>query len=152
MHGRSVPRSRAWWEMALALKADTGACAASPPPRLPFFPSTGHGTFDLDFSARMWNWYMLIKHSSEWLILSLMLWMLHVPSGGQAPPSYYSEGDALYGEDEEEASRGAGDAPSSAGENDYWDRPGSHAGYGVEPTGSQPLNQDGRSVDEYGSI
>lgn len=101
----------------------------------------------------MWDWYILVKHSSEWVILALMLYILHVPEGQSGSTSQYSEYDVLGEEDEEEAVRPIEDGGASeGGDDEFWNASGGAPGRIGYLEGRQPLNAHTRKVDEYGAI
>lgn len=59
----------------------------APAPNLasPFSPcrrdlSAETRSFNMVFSSWVWDWYVVVKHVSEWMILFVMLWILHDPA------------------------------------------------------------------------
>lgn len=104
--------------------------------------TAGYHSFDIVFNSSFWDWYILIKHVSEWMILFMMLWILHDPG---------EEDDSVAGSDD---SRGV----SGAEGGEYWEVPAEPDGYGGGGRGSKvggpasELAVDGRRVDKYGAI
>eukprot|EP00752_Nemacystus_decipiens_P008046 g7191.t1 len=100
-------------------------------------------SFDIVFSSSVWDWYILVKHVSEWMILFVMLWILHDP-----------------GEDESEAGSGEDDSRGMSGAEgeEYWEVAAEADGYGGGGRGSKvsgprsELTADGRRADKYGAI
>ncbi|CAM9784409.1 unnamed protein product, partial [Hapterophycus canaliculatus] len=71
-------------------------------------------TFDLEFSSGVWDWYVVVKHVSEWMILFVMLWILHDP--GEENVSVSESEDGFRG--------------SSGPEGDeYWEIPAEARGF-----------------------
>lgn len=102
--------------------------------------------FDVAFNSRLWDWYIVVKHTSEWLILFLMLWILHDP-GDSSDGSSHQEGN--LGSEEE----GMGEEEEELGEEEYWEIPApGHHRYGEAGSASDQLTANGRRLDEYGTI
>lgn len=103
----------------------------------------------------MWDWYILIRHTSEWLILFLMLWILHSPQQDSSSSDYSQFPDddidpLEEGSDDEGGGLGQVTGGGSGGE-DSGDN-GNNARYTREPAGREPLTDGRRRVDEYGAI
>lgn len=117
-----------------------------------FTTTPGYHSFGVVFSSSVWDWYILIKHVSEWMILFVMLWILHDPG----------DDDSVVGSDDSRGMAGV------EGE-EYWEVPaeeddGYGGGGGDSGSGSgkscgsrvsgpaSELAADGQRVDKYGAI
>lgn len=100
------------------------------------FSNTGYHSFDIEFNSSVWDWYIVIKHLSEWMILFAMLWILHDPGDGDSA----AESD--------DAGRGnAGD--------EYWEpavEDANYGGGGSKVSDSAKLTGEGQRLDKYGAI
>lgn len=108
-------------------------CAACFSPCAPSGGATDHRSFNVKFGSRMWDWYILIKHASEWLILFLMLWILH--------------------SSDEPGAEGDGEADDPEGAEEYWD--GSFVEDPRQSLGDDPTAQltgNGTRQGEYGTL
>lgn len=105
--------------------------------------NAGHHTFDKEFSSSVWDWYVVVKHVSEWMILFVMLWILHDP--GEDNTSVSESEDGLRG-------------GSGAEGDEYWEIPAEgrdyEGGRGGDDFGgpTSQLTGNGRRLDEYGTI
>lgn len=103
---------------------------------------TGHHSFDIVFNSHLWDWYIVIKHVSEWMILFIMLWILHDPREDASV-----EGPA-------DSTR----AVAGAQGGEYWEIPaeaeeiGGRVGRGSSSHPASQLTGNGRRLDEYGAI
>ncbi|CAM9234872.1 unnamed protein product [Choristocarpus tenellus] len=57
-------------------------------------------SFNLVFDTLWWDWYILIKHLAEWVILFLLLWILHSPGGGGGSRVAGDDGGFSYYDDD----------------------------------------------------
>lgn len=92
------------------------------------------------FNSYIWDWYVVIKHVSEWLILFVMLWILHDPGEDATHPGPADSSREVAGAEGDE----------------YWEIPagaeeyGGRVGRSTHP--ASQLTGNGRRLDEYGAI
>ncbi|CAM9506425.1 unnamed protein product [Ectocarpus sp. 12 AP-2014] len=99
-------------------------------------------SFNMVFRSWVWDWYVVVKHVSEWMILFVMLWILHDPA----------EGGSSLGSDEGSQGLAAAEDP------EYWEMPpeaDGRNGCADDDTGEDATSQltgNGRDPEAYGTL
>ena len=91
------------------------------------------------FKDDLWNWYIVVRHASEALILCLMLWILH-----EEPESEEAEGGGLA---DVEGGRTRG-----VGGDEYREITLEDPRYGGQIPPRNFVTSARRGVDEYGAV